>query len=62
MVFEPDLERGKSFGEVDTGNGSIPGGGNSLGKGRKWESPGHVKGRAGKLMWLEVAVPGGSRA
>ena len=26
-VFEPDLERGESFGEVDRGHGSILGGG-----------------------------------
>lgn len=26
-VFEPDLERRESFGEVDWGHGSIPGGG-----------------------------------
>lgn len=54
-VFEPDLERGESFGEVDRGHGSIPGGGTV----RKRQEVGKPRACYGRSRGANVAGSGG---
>ena len=64
MVFEPDLERGETFGEVDRAHGSIPGGGTVREKAGGGKAQDVFREEQGsqcgwKALWLEGAVSGG---